>query len=370
MKAFAHLLAVAGLLVAAPAGIATAAPVSAVDGLGRVVTLAAPARRILLAAGRDLPALALIDKDVVARIVGIGQDLKRQSPDVRRAYERAYPRLAGLPVIEAGPGGFPAERAIALAPDLVILDRTRAGPIDADGATPLLRALEAAGIAAAVIDFHGHPIRDTAPAMRALGRLLGREHEADDFNTFVAEHLAAVAARLRGTRDAPAVFLHTHAGAMACCFSPGQGSFNDDILAAGGRNAAALLLPGATGQISPEALLGLDPTIYVATGGAHLAGKGGLVLGDGVDREVARTALETVLRVPGLAQLSAVRTGRAYGLWHGFSASPLNVLAVEVMAKWLHPELMEDIDPARTLAEINARFLAVPMDGTYWVDLR
>ncbi|MBP2498316.1 iron complex transport system substrate-binding protein [Methylobacterium sp. PvP105] len=366
----AHQLVRAGLLLAALTGAASAEPVNAIDSLGRSVALAAPARRILLAAGRDLPALALIDKDVATRIVGIGQDLRRQSPDVWRAYERAYPRLAELPVMETGPGGFPAERAIALGPDLVILGRTQAGSPDADGSTPLLRALGAAGIAAAVIDFHEHPLRDTAPAMRALGRLLGREREADEFNAFVAAHLAAVAVRLRGARDAPVLFLHTHAGAMACCFSPGQGTFNDDILAAGGRNAAAPLLPGATGQISPEALLSLDPTIYVATGGAHLADKGGLVLGDGVDRAAAHTALEAILRAPGLAPLSAVKAGRAYGLWHGFSTSPLNVLAVEVMAKWLHPELMEDVDPARTLAEINARFLAVPMDGAYWVALR
>ncbi|SFN00607.1 hypothetical protein [Methylobacterium pseudosasicola] len=43
-------------------------------------------------------------------------------------------------------------------------------------------------------------------------------------------------------------------------------------------------------------------------------------------------------------------------------------LAVEVMAKWLHPELMEGIEPKATLAEISARFLAVPMAGTYWID--
>lgn len=362
-------LAWAGLLAAFALAVpAVAAPVTAIDGLGRSVTLAAPARRILLAAGRDLPALALIDRDTVGRLVGIGRDLERQSPDVHAAYARRFPALAALPTVEAGAGGFPAERAIALAPDLVILGRAQAGPLDADGSNPLLRALTAAGIAAAVIDFREHPMRDTAPAMRALGRLLGREQEAEAFLDFVAAHLAAVTERLRGVHEAPAVFLHTHAGAMACCFSPGRGTFDDDIRAAGGANAAARLLPGATGQVSPEALIGLDPAVYVATGGAYGSGRGGLSLGDGIDREAARTSLSAVLRAPSLTGLSAVRAGRAYGLWHGFGASPVNVLAVEVMAKWLHPELMEGIEPEATLAEINARFLAVPMAGTYWID--
>ncbi|MBB2963373.1 ABC transporter substrate-binding protein [Methylobacterium sp. R2-1] len=352
------------LLGAAPA---IAAPITATDSLGRTVTLEAPARRILLAAGRGLPALAILDRTVVDRLVGIGRDLQRQSPDIHKAYAAYFPRLSTLPVIETGPGGFPTEQAIALAPDLVILDRTQAGGVASDGVNPLLRALAAAGIPVAVIDLHGHPLRDTGPVMRLLGRLLERDQEAEAFTSFIGAHLAAVAARLQDRNTQPVVFLHAHAGATPCCFSPGQGTFSDDIQAAGGRNAAAALLPGASGQVSAEALLGLDPAVYVATGGTHLADKGGLVLGTGVDRETAQAALAAVLQTPRLAQLSAIRSGRAYGLWQGFSVSPVNVLAVEVLAKWLHPDLTRDVDPDATLAELNTRFLAVPMDGTYWI---
>ncbi|RVU18360.1 ABC transporter substrate-binding protein [Methylobacterium oryzihabitans] len=349
---------------------ARAEPVTATDSLGRAVTLGAPARRILLAAGRILPALAILDHAVVDRLVAVGRDLPRQNPDIHKAYVARFPRLVALPVIEAGPGGFPAEQAIALAPDLVILDRAQAGATGPDGGNPLLGALAAAGIPVAVIDLHGHPLRDTAPVMRLLGRLLGREREAEDFTGFIEAHLSTVAASLAARAATPAVFLHAHAGATPCCFSPGQGTFTDDILAAGGLNAAASLLPGAAGQVSAEALLGLDPPVYVATGGSHLSGRGGVVLGTGVARDTAQTTLATVLQSPGLAQLSAIRSGRAYGLWQGFSTSPVNVLAVEVLAKWLHPDLTGDLDPEATLAELNARFLAVPMDGTYWIGPR
>ncbi|BAQ49220.1 MULTISPECIES: ABC transporter substrate-binding protein [Methylobacterium] len=345
---------------------ARAATVTATDSLGRTVTLERPAQRILLATGRGLPALAILDHAVADRLVGIGRDLQRQSPDIYKSYAARLPRLGTLPVIEAGPGGFPAEQAIALAPDLVILDRAQVGAVGADGANSLLRALAAAGLPVAVIDLHGHPLRDTVPVMR----LLGREPEAEAFTGFIEAHLATVAARLRSRDATPAVFLHAHAGATPCCFSPGQGTFNDDILAAGGSNAAAALLPGAAGQVSAEALLGLDPAVYIATGGTHLAGRGGVVLGTGVEREMARATLATVLQGPGLAQLSAIRSGRAYGLWQGFSSSPVNVLAVEVVAKWLHPNLTGDLDPNATLAELNAHFLEVPMDGTYWIGPR
>ena len=44
--------------------------------------------------------------------------------------------------------------------------------------------------------------------------------------------------------------------------------------------------------------------------------------------------------------------------------------AAEVLAKWIHPELFADLDPAATLAEINKRFLAVPYTGDFWADLK
>ena len=68
--------------------------------------------------------------------------------------------------------------------------------------------------------------------------------------------------------------------------------------------------------------------------------------------------------------LKAVREGRAYGLWNYFNAVPLNILAAEVFAKWLRPDLFADIDPEATLKEINARFAAVPFDGAYWIALK
>jgi len=40
------------------------------------------------------------------------------------------------------------------------------------------------------------------------------------------------------------------------------------------------------------------------------------------------------------------------------------------MARWFHPERCADLDPGATMAELNAEFLAVPMEGTYWTDLR
>lgn len=44
----------------------------------------------------------------------------------------------------------------------------------------------------------------------------------------------------------------------------------------------------------------------------------------------------------------------------------MHVVAIEALAKWQHPELFATLDPQVTLDEINARFLAAPLLGTFW----
>jgi iron complex transport system substrate-binding protein len=48
---------------------------------------------------------------------------------------------------------------------------------------------------------------------------------------------------------------------------------------------------------------------------------------------------------------------------------PLNIVAVEAVARWVRPEIFGDLDPGATLAEINSRFSALPFDGALWVSL-
>ncbi len=354
--------------VAAWLGLAAAAraePVTATDVLGRTVSLPAPAKRIVLAQGRQLNALGFIHPDPVGILAGWGADQKRQSADTYARYRATFPAIESVPTVGDGatPAGFSFEQAVALSPDLVVLSRSLAGTRRGPG--DLVARFEAAGIPVVVVDFFLSPLADTVPSLRALGRLIGRSDEAERFIAFYETHLRAIASRLEGA-PRPAVFVHAHAGGFACCMSPGKGTFNDFIEAAGGRNIAAALLPGETGQISLEQLISSDPDFYIATGGTHLAKSGGLVLGLGVTPDTASESFGHLLSDPGLATLTAVRQGRAFGLWHLFNDTPLHVVAIEQLAKWLHPERFADVDPAATLTEA-ARFSAIPLAGTLWI---
>ena len=137
---------------------------------------------------------------------------------------------------------------------------------------------------------------------------------------------------------------------------------------AGGHNIGADLIPGSTGDLSLEYVIAQDPRVYVATGGPY-GGRGGVSLGPGVPPETARQELVEVLRRSRLDVLSAVRQGRAHAIWHGFNDTPAHVLMLEALALWLHPERCGDLDPSATMAELNARFLSIPMEGAHWADL-
>ncbi len=93
-----------------------------------------------------------------------------------------------------------------------------------------------------------------------------------------------------------------------------------------------------------------------------------------VDRRIIvagchRHRLRRVVARPGISTLKAVREGRAHGLSHQLINSPIDIVATEILAKWIHPELFGDLNPRATLDEINDRFLAVPYRGDYWADL-
>jgi iron complex transport system substrate-binding protein len=360
------LLAVVALLsvLALPA---RAEPIMVTDLLGRSVTLPAPAKRIVLPQGRQLNALGLVHPDPISLLAGWGADHRRQNPDAYARYLAKFPAIESVPTVGDGatPDGFSFEKAVSLSPDLVILSSSLAGTRRGPG--DLVQRFEAAGITVAVVDFYLQPMRDTLPSLRILGKLIGRDEQAEAYIRFYEERWRLIEERLRGV-ERPSVFMHAHAGGFDCCPTPGKGTFDDFITAAGGRNIAAAILPGASGQISLEQLLAADPAIYVGTGGTHLAKLGGLVLGLGISRETAAQSFGALLEQPGIAALAAVRNRRAYGLWQLFNDTPLHIVAIERLATWFHPERFADVDPQATLDEISRRFSAIPLDGALWID--
>lgn len=380
LSAFLHFFNVLNILRALPlalaclAGTTAAAPIQVTDVLGRQVTLPAPAHRVVLAQARHFQVLSLLAPDPAALLAGWSDELRTSfAPDYQAALKR-FPALAQVPVTgRHTPESFSVERTLALRPDLVVMTATFAGlaPGQTASESPLIGSLEAAGVPVIVIDFFIRPMENTVPSLRALGQAIGQPERTEAFIAFYQQHMDAVARRLADlpADQRPPVFVHAHAGAMDCCSSPGTGTFNDMITYAGGHNIGADVLKSATGKLNFEYIHARAPQVYVATGTGSQSGTG-LAIGAGVDEITARASLARLIESNRLDALPAVRSGNSHGIWHAFNDSPLHVVFIEALAHWIHPDRFADVDPAATLREINERFLAVPLEGTYLIDLR
>jgi iron complex transport system substrate-binding protein len=315
MSNFAIRVAILLLILILPAW-GRAEPILVKDLLGREIRLEKPATRIVLGQGRHIQVLSLLTPDPVSLVVGWKDDFKRDKPTFE-AYHRKFPAIDAIASVgQANDPSFSVEAAIALKPDLVLLSLSVGESGDADATRRITEQLSAAGIQVAFVDFFTHPLTNTEPSLRLIGKLIGREQQAEDFLTFYRTHLKAIETRLNQPVSRPDVFMQVHAVGDDCCNSPGRGVFNDFIQAAGGHNIAADILPGVNGKVSLEYLLQRNPRFYIATGGAHLAARGGLVLGSGTSRAAAQASFERLLNATGIAQLTAVKEGRAYGIWH------------------------------------------------------
>lgn len=334
------------------------------DDAGRQVDLPAPARHIVLTDGMGLLGLMLIDPDPVARLAGWNR--ARLDSSALSVLAPALPGLDAVPDIGEPATGGSVEALIALAPDLVVLD-----PYYAERGSSAITTLQAAGIPVAVLALTPN-IRAPEPhaGLLRLGTLIGQNDRARAYAAFADARIARIRDRLADLPDAdrPPVLIEAHAGAAACCMVAGAGQGIGDFIGfAGGTNIGAAIVPGMSGSIAAEYAVKAQPRVYIGTGGSYLAARGGLVAGPGVPVEQALASLRQVVARPGVAQTPAVDSGRAWGIWHGLAVSAWNVVAIEALARWIHPERFADTDPGATLHEIETRFSAAPLPGTLWI---
>lgn len=341
-------------------------PVTVTDISGRTVTLPRPARRLLIDDGRYLTALSLIADDPVSLVAAWPHDVHRLGTAAYDAYRARFPTIANKPRIAASADSLSVEQVIDVAPDAAIF-REGLGPN-----AEQIRQIEAAGIPVVFIDFFSQPLENLEKSLLILGTLIGAPERAQAFADFRDGHLRRITERIAATPGLvrPRVFLEVHAGLTECCNSPGRGNVGNYIVLAGGHNIGADVLPGASGRLGIEYILSAEPEIYIATGGPHTAKAGGFVIGPEFTPQQARDSLARMAARPGIASLAPVERGEVHGLAHQLLNSPLDILAAERLARWIHPDLFADVDPDATVAELNARFLAVPLTGTNWIDLR
>jgi len=357
-----------GLATIFPAG--ATAPLTVTDMAGRTVTLPAPPQRIVLLEARDIVSMAMLHPDPASRVVGWAAADRIDSALLQSRFaDQGRIKVVG----KQTPDTISLEALISLSPDLVVtnLYMTPQGSDD-----PLVAQLARAGIPVIFSDVSSNGVAGTArgaianmhSTMRMWGEVLGAAPQAAALSQFVDEHLDRVRSRLAGAAPVT-TYLELQSTVDDCCWAAGNGVWGELLALAGGRMLPAVTAPWFQ-KLQIEYLLATPHEVYIASGGGWAVG-GRPAIGPGLDAASGRAGLARLTERTGFTGLSSVRQQRVHGIWTGLIAvPPLNMLFIELAAKWLHPARCLDIDPAATLADINARFAGVPIPGPLWVSLK
>ncbi|GAP09059.1 ABC-type Fe3+-hydroxamate transport system, periplasmic component [Bellilinea caldifistulae] len=281
---------------ATPAATPTASPIVMTDGLGRTVTLAAPAQRVISLAPSNTEILYAVGAG--SQVVG------------RDNFSNYPPEALELP----GLGdfmGFSIEQIVALNPDLVLLAEIHP--------PELVKSLEDAGL---TVFYLKNPLtmEEMYPMLITVGELTGHKAEAETLVTQLSVRVAAVQQKLANIEERPTVFYEIDGTDPSKPWTTGNGTFIDTLLEMAKAENVGRAMGSQYGQMSIEALLEADPD-FILLGDANFG-----------------VTPEQVAARPGWGELTAVKEGRVLPFNDDLASrpGPRLVDGLEELARILH----------------------------------
>ena len=279
-------------------------PIVLTDSLGRQVTLAAPAQRIV--------SLAPSNTEILFAI-GAGDQLVG-----RDEFSDFPPEALEAPSIGSLYPQVNAEAVVELEPDLVLAAGIT-NPDDVEALAGLGLTVYATSVAANLDDIYDDIL--------AVGTLTGQTDEAETLVADLRARVEAVSARTAGMAERPRVFYEIDATDPASPWTAGPGSFIDQLLTlAGGTNVGNV---GADlyYQISLEELVNQDPDVIVL---------GSSTYGGQTPELLAQRA--------GWENLTAVKNRAVYTFDDNLVSrpGPRVIDGLEALAMLIHPDLFDE----------------------------
>ncbi|WP_420283508.1 ABC transporter substrate-binding protein [Serratia liquefaciens] len=342
---------------------ATTYPLTLTDTSGQSLTIKQEPKRIVVQDGRDILTLALLDRaDPFARLVAWNNLLKKSDGETWKILRNKWPEANGI--IDMGfsdKGEVNLESVIAKQPDLMVAQLRSKPSLSQTGVLDKLKALN---IPVLFIDTMLKPVENTPKSITLLGETLNRESEAKQYTDFYQQHYQNILDKTKAVEPKPLVFIEAKAGLNgleSCCFTHSHVGWGGMIEAVGARNLGSALLPGETGDVSLEKVISMKPDAYIVSGSQWATKTNAAVpFGYGVTQQQVDDAFNRMKQRPGFAQVTAVKEGRFYGIYHNFYNHPYNIVGLEYLAKFIYPNQFKELDPAKTYSEILSRFTEVP----------
>ncbi|KAB8308062.1 ABC transporter substrate-binding protein [Rouxiella chamberiensis] len=364
LKNTARVLSVAGLMAASFSAFATTYPLTVTDLSGQKVTLDKAPQRIILQDGRDILALAVLDKaDPFKRVVAWNNLLKTTDSGTWDMLKSKWPESSKI--LDMGftdKGQVDLETVISKKPDLMIAQVRAKNSLAQAGVLDKLAALH---IPVVFVDYEADPAKDTAPSIELLGKIVNQEDNARAYTAFYNEHFQSIQKAVAAIKNRPNVFIEPIAGRDdSCCFTHGDAGWGKLIQAVDANNIGTKLLPGASGTVSLEQVISMKPDVYIMTGSARPSKNGSvthiLPFGYGANEASIDKEAKVLLSRTGVAQIPAVSSQHVYGVYHQFYNHPYNIVGMEYLAKFIYPEQFKNLDPAKTYHDLVRNYTNLP----------
>ncbi|ABP59260.1 ABC transporter substrate-binding protein [Enterobacter sp. 638] len=342
-------------------------PVTVNDIDNRTVTIPQEPKRIILQDGRDILTLTMLERDnPFAKVVAWNNLPKKQDTETWNVLKRKWPEAEKILDMKfSDQGNVDLETVISRQPDLMIA-QLRAKPSLVQSG--VLAKLEALHVPVVFVDYELHPVENTVPSIALLGKVLGQHERAQAYIDFYQQRLDRIHQRLEKAEKKPLVFIEPIAGVAGldngCCFTHARNGWGGLVEAAGGVNIGSQLLPGASGNVSVEKIISLNPDYYLMTGSKRPA-KGTAIIpfGYNVAESDVAAAFNALVSRQGVSSIPAVAQGHTGALYHHFYNNPYNIIAIEALSKIFYPTLFNDVDPLADYHELIKNFTQIPDDN-------
>ncbi len=312
-----------------------------IDSADRTVTVNKPVERIVVLTYPDAEAIKIVKAE--ERVVGVSSDIKARGT--------FFPELSKLP--STGVTSNPdLERIIELNPDIVCTGKLKSMGTNLENKLP---------DTIAVTCWDMGRLEVMTKNIRMLGYVLGNTEDAREFCTFYQEYLdEMIWDRVSDIPDGDRERGYIEYSEDYRAFATGS-SGHEICVAAGGVNIAADLPRFSEKpivEVDCEWLIEENPDVIVKA----VRCKTGLCGYGEDDPEAIGQERDRIMSRPGWVGMTAVAENRTYLIDMDLVGSTANFIGATYMAKWLYPDLFEDLDPEAFHQEYLTRFQRLDYD--------
>lgn len=331
------------------------------DILGREVTFNAPAQRVVVGFYPE-DYMAIGTEKAYDNVVGMSKYIWQARSASWELYVKHRPSLDKIPAIgRVDTNTFSVEKVISLRPDLLMLAEWQYKGLGSD-----ITRIEEVGIPVLVVDYNAQTLENHIKSTELIGVITGQQARAKKIADEYKQNVEMITERLKKA-NLPKPKIYTEygvSGVNEIGYTFGKNMWGAMATMAGGDNISTPFVEW-WGKLNPEQIIVSNPDVIVITGYESGSGNDSMLMGQGVDENLAKQRLAKFKSRTGWSTISAVKNNRMYAAYHGACRTILDGAMLQFYAKALYPDLFSDLDPKAAYRDFYKKYLPVVPEGTF-----